>query len=265
MKSQSARLTILCVSLIIFLSFTNVSNARIPSDAIVGIWLFDEGKGEVAKDLSGNGHDGEIFGGVKWVNSKFDGALDFPGNPESCVVIPNQPSLVLTTWSITAWIKLESTGDWQSILVRFNQAPGQSYGICLDPNAVLDVGFTHGARVWSELRAKTPLADGKWHHVAGTYDKKALRAYVDGKEDAKLAATDEPTDVDYDVAIGNNDLGAASFVKGIIDDVGLFNVALTEDEINDIMKEGVGRATGVSAVSSAGKLATAWGKIKAEN
>ncbi|MBC8468743.1 MAG: hypothetical protein H8D56_04665 [Planctomycetes bacterium] len=80
--------------------------------------------------------------------------------------------------------------------------------------------------------------------------------------DAELAATDIPNDVPEPVRIGG---GSADFAKGIIDDVGLFNVALSLEEINDIMKEGVGRTTGISAISFVGKLATAWGKIKAEN
>lgn len=262
----AARLTLVYVSLIItFLMSTSMGNAKIPSDAIVGIWLFDEGTGEVAKDASGNGHDGEMGGSVKWVDGKFDGALSFPGNPESCVVVPNRPSLVLTTWSITAWVKLEkSEGQWQVVLNKYG-APGSNYGLQTDDTNVLVVSFTHGARVWSELHAKTKVADGKWHHVAGTYDKKAVRAYLDGREDAKLAATDVPNDVDVDVTIGSGFLGSSDFAKGIIDDVGLFKVALSLDEINDIMKEGVGRVTGISAVSFVGKLATAWGKIKAEN
>jgi len=234
MKSIAAKLTMVYVSLIIiFLMFTSMGNAKIPSDAIVGIWLFDEGTGEVAKDASGNGHDGEIKGGVKWVNGEFDGALSFPGEPESYVLIPNQDSLVLTTWSITAWVKLEkSGGQWQRILDKYG-APGSNYGLGTDDTNVLFVSFTHGARVWSELHAKTKVADGKWHHVAGTYDKKAVRAYVNGIFDAELAATDIPNDVPEPVRIGG---GSADFAKGIIDDVGLFNVALSLEEINDIMK-----------------------------
>lgn len=242
------------------LLFAVSSEAKIDPKTCVGMWLFDEGKGEIAKDVSGNGHDGEIKGGVKWVNGKFDGTLDFPGDPESCVIIPNQPSLVLTTWSITAWVKLESkgTGAWQVVLNKYGP-PGSNYCVGVNENDVLIVTFTYGARVWSDLRGETKVADGKWHHVAGTYDKKAVIAYIDGREDAKLSATDVPNDVDVDVTIGNGSLGGADFAKGIIDDVGLFNIALSDSDINSIIK------SGVSAVSRTGKLATAWGKIKAEN
>ncbi|MDQ1317069.1 MAG: LamG protein, partial [Candidatus Poribacteria bacterium] len=48
----------------------------------------------------------------------------------------------------------------------------------------------------------------------------------------------------------------------IIDEVGVFNSALSADEIKEVMTKGLGEATGIAAVSSAGKLATAWGRIK---
>ena len=45
-------------------------------DDAVGIWLFDEGKGNTAADTSGNGNDGAITG-AKWAEGKFGGALEF--------------------------------------------------------------------------------------------------------------------------------------------------------------------------------------------
>ena len=41
--------------------------AQIDQKAIVGVWLFDEGKGDTASDSSGNGHDGKIESGIKWI------------------------------------------------------------------------------------------------------------------------------------------------------------------------------------------------------
>ena len=51
-------------------------------------------------------------------------------------------------------------------------------------------------------------------------------------------------------------------MQGFIDEVGLFNIALSEDDIKSIMNQGLGRALGITAVSSAGKLATTWADLK---
>jgi hypothetical protein len=53
--------------------------ARIDPESIIGIWLFDEGKGDVAEDSSENGFDGKIMNGAKWVDGKFGDALEFDG------------------------------------------------------------------------------------------------------------------------------------------------------------------------------------------
>ena len=57
-----------------------------------------------------------------------------------------------------------------------------------------------------------------------------------------------------------NDQG---YTDGAIDDVGIFNVALTAGDVKDIMNKGLGRATGLLPVSPKGRLATVWGEIKA--
>ncbi len=50
--------------------------------------------------------------------------------------------------------------------------------------------------------------------------------------------------------------------NGIIDDVGIFNEALSEDDIKDLYDKGLGMASGIAAVESSGKLATTWAVIK---
>ncbi|HIE28238.1 TPA: hypothetical protein EYP66_13215 [Candidatus Poribacteria bacterium] len=57
MKVTIARLTLICVSLI----FINISSAKIDPGTIVGLWLFDEGAGDVARDSSKYGNDGNLF------------------------------------------------------------------------------------------------------------------------------------------------------------------------------------------------------------
>ena len=58
------------------------------------------------------------------------------------------------------------------------------------------------------------------------------------------------------------DTGDQGFAEGIIDDVAIFNVALSEDDVKDIMDQGVGMAAGILSVSPKGRLASVWGDIK---
>ena len=59
--------------------FVSSGKSQAGPEGLVGAWLFDEGKGNVAKDASGNGHDGEIRK-AKWVDGKFGKALEFNGD-----------------------------------------------------------------------------------------------------------------------------------------------------------------------------------------
>ena len=74
----------ICMSLIV-ISF---GNAEINLDDFAGVWLFDEGKGQVVEDLTENGNDGE-FDGPKWIDGQFGKALEFDGSPKYVVIEHN--------------------------------------------------------------------------------------------------------------------------------------------------------------------------------
>ena len=64
-------------------AFPLLSAAEVSVDDAIGVWLFDEGRGNVAKDSSPNDNDGELIAGPKWVEGKFGGALEFDGSGTS--------------------------------------------------------------------------------------------------------------------------------------------------------------------------------------
>ena len=67
--------------IVLSLMFAGVSSAELDPKTVVGMWLFDEGKGDTAVDSSENGNDGELVNGPKWVkDGQFGSALEFDGN-----------------------------------------------------------------------------------------------------------------------------------------------------------------------------------------
>ena len=111
-------------------------NGIISADAAVdkntvAVWLFEEGSGKVVKDASGNGHDGEFSGSLKWVKARSGTGLEFPGDGGGYIVVDSTKKLELETLSIEAWVKVkEPTGKWQGILCK--QEAGctdRNYGI----------------------------------------------------------------------------------------------------------------------------------------
>ncbi len=238
----------------------NPTYADIKSDTIVGIWLLDEGKGDTVMDASGNGHDGKFVGNdIKWADGKFEKALEFPGVGGNRVEIPHDDSLTLDEWTMTAWTKQKLTGAWAVVLVKDPANGIQNYALDMNEQGRVFCEVTAGGN-WSDCGSTTTVTDEQWHFLAGAYDGKNLRVYVDGKQEGEQVFA-KPDDNTAPVTIGDR-MDSSQPINGIIDDVGLFSVALSEKDINDIMTKGLGAATGVAPVNSLGKLAATWGLLK---
>ncbi len=237
----------LCVIVI-----ANPSYARIDPRTAVGVWLFDEGEGEIARDSSGNGNDVRLMNGTTWVEGKFGKALSFDGVDDfASAVVPGAPQGA-DLRTVVAWAKSNNTGIKGGVVAYGNPAV----------NCVF--GFLHYSGVWvSQLWGPAPWdletsarVDTSWHHHAVLYDGKNLVHYLDGEEIAN--APRSPTTVGTTLIIGA-EVDGNDWFNGFVDEVGIFNVVLTVDDIQSIMTEGLKLD---AAVSSAGKLITTWASIK---
>lgn len=246
-----------CVSLLT----APVYAARIDPTAIVAVWLCDEGKGDTLTDSSGNKHDGKFVGKVDWTDGKFEKALEFFGEAGSRVEIPHDDSLTLDEWTITAWAKLPAGGGgaWAIIVVKDPGNGLQNYALDLNEQGRVFSEVTNVGN-WSDCGSNTTVYDDKWHFLAASYDGKALRVYVDGKKEKEQNFAKPDTNT-APVTIGDR-MDNSQPITGVIDDVGLFSAALGEDDLKDIMENGLGKALGIAAVEPASKLTTTWGRLK---
>lgn len=253
--------------MILFALIIGRSEAKIDTETIVAMWLFDSGNGNVAKDYSSNGHDGEIKGSVKWIDGPFLKALDFPGQGGSFVLVPHSDSFNLVTFTMIAWIRAENTGARQEIIMKRKEGAVNSQNLHLQiesTRTVVDVGFTADNQWATGLFGQKDVTDGEWHHIAATYDEEALRLYVDGEPDGQQIRSTTPDNNDASLTIAAVFESGGSPLKGALDDVGLFSVALEEDDIKTIMAKGLKEAVGITPVSPSGRLTSTWACIKSE-
>ena len=115
-KFWLSSITLMSFSLFSFgILFVSTTSAEIDPDTVVGVWLFDEGKGDVATDASGNGLDGEFNGKPKWVEGKFGEALEFDGksayvqvpaheNPNDAITVSAWAKSPTATWNQPGWM-----------------------------------------------------------------------------------------------------------------------------------------------------------------
>ena len=105
--------------------------------------------------------------------------------------------------------------------------------------------------------------DDKWHHLAFTYNGKKKMLYVDGKVSVDVAASGTFGLKGKDLWIGAQSPNRRP-TNGLIDDVGVFNKALSAANINTILKNGLGSILATTAVSPKDRLTTTWSNIKSQ-
>ena len=231
------------------------SYATVDLKNCVGMWLFDEDDDDIATDSSGNGNDGELIGGPKWVDGKFGSALEFDGvgsyvnilNSESL----NSDSFTLSLWAQPNQLRIQGLVDktpapqWRLFMnspagaVEFDALPGEIANIATPVTSV-----------------------GQWSHIAATYDSgtKTAKIYFNGTLSQQAANVDmnNTSPVNINIASPENNR-----INGIIDEVAFFNVALEAQDIQTLMDKGLKESINPSAVDLSGKLAATWAIIKA--
>jgi hypothetical protein len=245
------------ISLFLAVGLAN-AYADIDQGSIVGIWLFDEGEGEIATDSSDHGYDGTL-NGPKWSDGKFGKALEYDAT-DDYVEIPHDDGLSLQTYTIAAWAKLKPRpGAWQAIVHK--QGPGgnseRNYVLNIN-NTVESVAheFCSGGTN-QRLDGATPVTDDEWHHLAITYDGTTSRIYVDGALDAEAPAPPPDTN-SATVRFGRAGGSGGARANGIIDEVIILNVAYAEAEIVQLM-DGLGK---MASVEPEGRLPAVWAWLK---
>ena len=233
--------------------------------SLAGAWSFDEGAGKTVID-SVAGNNGELMGSTKFVaGGNFGGAVQFPGKGDSYVIIPHKDYMDADAYTFTVWTKLD-VASWQYIAwkngpVFPDQGAARHIDIWVhDEDYPVFMWSVEGGGDFVQLPGKTVIADGTWHHVAKWYDGKSIRMYIDGKLDVQ-ADTEKLAKNGKDALwIGARPGDVAA--TGIMDEVGFFTKALTENELKAVMNQSL---TSLSAVDSSDKLSTTWGDVKSKS
>jgi hypothetical protein len=180
---------VLAVGLVLGLGYQNTYAV---DKSLIGIWLFDEGQGNVTKDSSPNKNDGDIKD-CKWVGGKFGKALEFNGT-SSCIDIPHNESQSVSDdqISITAWFtQVVGGGVWCSIICK-GPASGTNENYAIFANTTdkyICTVLSGAARWWTPTGNGSVPLDGKWRHYAVTFNGKEVNYYLDGESVLTQALT----------------------------------------------------------------------------
>ncbi|MGQ9611171.1 MAG: LamG domain-containing protein [bacterium] len=250
------------LTLIFLIVIFNADAKPIPE--LMGLWLFEDGKGDVIKDSSGNGLDGKLIAGGEFVNGKFGKAIKLNGSNQ-CIEIPHADIMNITDEPITMliWYKWDGAGDgWQTF---FSKGPmsgtNENWALFINTGGAYFhfISTPNGARINVDSPGGV-VKKNEWQFVAGTYDGKTVKIFLDGKFIKEQPQSGKLTPNKSNLRIGHRE-GSPHWWMGTLDEAAVFKKALSENELNSIMKNGL---TAFMAVESKGKLSTSWGQIKSK-
>jgi len=230
-------------------------------NSIVGMWLFDD-ENDIAKDYSGNGHDGTPINDPEWVDDGvFGGALLFTaGSAHNVrVPIPHNDTVTIAMWGNYRTLASNNIGLIHVQAGDFENAdPGsKTIGMWVEnstslwgriiPDGIGNVNFPKN----ESLEADT------WYHIAMVIDADTGKAtqYLNAQEAGQVDYAGTLTQYDF-ANIGRQ--GDETW-DGMIDEVVIFSEALSINDLKILMDDGIESAF---SVESANKLATTWGKLR---
>jgi glucose/arabinose dehydrogenase/PKD repeat protein len=249
-------------------TYTATYAAGPPVTSLKAAYSFDGVTGTSVADVSGNGNTGTISGPTTITGGKYGGALSFDG-VNDWVTVADSNSLDLTTgMTLMAWVNPAAlTGRWRTVLFKEGGPGSMDYSLYAADDAVKPVGQVYIGGEQNALGAAA-LPLNAWSHLAVTYDGAVLRLYVNGASAGTKSIAGQITPTTGALRIGGNNIWAEWF-QGAIDEIRIYNRALTQAEIQTDMNTPVGPAappdttapsspTGLAATPAIGRATLTW-------
>jgi len=224
---------------------TNIAQA-----GLVGWWRFNEGSGDTADDSSGNGHHGTLLGNPEWVVGPegFGGALAF--HPDKSIGVDCgvfDPTNGTGQFTIALWAYWEGTGTFQHFITK---SAGWGADTMMFQYELwgghTNATYTDRIGVSHEPAGSVPFSimpKNEWVHLAMTFDRTNATLFVNGVDEEGPKPFSIGPDVDAQVEIGYNsnrpEISERTF-HGSLDEVRIYDYALTEAEIQIVMQGGEG-------------------------
>src|SRR3989338_2854505 len=198
---------------------------------LVSHWPFENNY----NDNVGNNH-GSINGNPVFIEGKVGKSLKFDGNDYIKTDIKNLD--LQSAFTISAWINAESSSSFQTILAKEQDSPegwsNRNFWFALWDNGKLTLKFSSLSNNNDcEIIGGSDLRNKGWKHVVGVYDGSNCKIYVDGGLVGSDAVSGKPEGIGHPLLIGLESNYRKRGFKGAIDEVKIWDRALSNEEIKD--------------------------------
>jgi hypothetical protein len=216
------------------------------TDGLVGWWKMDEAgidaEGETLTDYSGFANTGTLYGdngagdngtGMDCtLTSKFVTGCDFDG-VDDYVRVADSATLSPTQVTVSVWMKADAYNT-DGNYPRIASKPGSFSLIMLsDGRLEWDLRTTTPTDTWTSLANALQL--NQWYHLVGTFDGKTATVYINGNRiTSQQIVGNSLTDSANPLCIGGESCNGDWTFDGIIDEVRIYNRALSSSEVHQL-------------------------------
>lgn len=212
------------------------------ASGLLAYWSFNENTGIIVYDDTGSGKNGQWSGTPGWTTGKIGSGGNFSG----VNYVGLAGSISVTNVTVSAWFKTSSNGvtivDVQSSNPLIYMEIGATTAGGTANKLVAYVRTNLGSVVVAN--GLTTVNDNNWHlgTIVRNTSTQQIYIYVDGNLDSTTTETDTATITATPAAIGSEN-GPFIF-SGVIDEVGIWNVALTSTQVSALYNSGAGNGYG---------------------
>jgi len=217
------------------------------SNGLVAAYGFEETSGTTVTDASGKANNATIKEAVRIDTGKYGKALKFDGIND-WVTVNDSASLALSTgMTLEAWVYPTAMTDNATVILKeANNA--EVYALYADEDASLPVSYINNGS-YRAVTGPNKLPVNQWSHLVSTYDGQYQRLYVNGTEVAKSAQNGQIQQSSGALRIGGNSVWGEYFT-GYIDEVRIYNRALTATEVGNNSKTAVSTSSTTNTTST---------------
>ena len=193
-----------------------------------------------ANDASGNGFNGSLIGGASWVNDRFDNqksAISFDGT-NGRVEVPHRQELNLDndTISVSMWFNIAEHVQYGGLICKGSYISNYCISDRFDRKLAIDINHYSATNTQELLTTKT-FSTNEWHHLVAMFSSSEMKIFIDGQFDNQMTVSKQPMINSETLYFGVDADGDWEYLKGELDEVRIYNRALTDLEIIKLYNE----------------------------
>ena len=217
--------------LLISISASAQVPSYVPTNGLVGYWPFNGN----ANDESGNGNNGTVNGATLTTdrNGVANNAYEFNSSSNNSISIGSVN--LLNDFTINAWYKLNSIGGWQNIISKYGANGG--YALIFDNLGALYAHTNQGTAPGDACSSNYIENTNIWHMATLRLSQGVLKFFIDGIEQGSCTSMNNSSPDSSITYFGRQSAGTSENLNGKLDDIGIWNRALTQAEVTALYNQ----------------------------